>query len=43
MGLDLLGILGLGEDEEEDVIGEEVEAGKARPLVLKVLLKALLD
>ena len=43
MGLDHLGVLGLGEDLEQVAVRQEVEAGEARALGLEVVAQALLD
>lgn len=43
VGLNGSGLLGLGEDLEQIVVGEEVEAGKFLPLLLEVLVEALLN
>ena len=43
MGLDSRGILGLGEDLKQLIIGQEVEPGEGGPLGLQVLTKTLLD
>ena len=43
MGLDSLGVAGLGEDLEKLIIGKEEEARKNKPLGLEVVFQALLN
>lgn len=43
MWLDIYGVLGLAQDLQQIVAGQEVEAGKLLPLVLQVILQRLLD
>lgn len=43
MGLDSLGVAGLGEDLEKLIIGKEEETGKDEPLGLEVVFQTLLN
>lgn len=43
MGLDSLGVAGLGEDLEKLIIGKKEEARKDKPLGLEVVFQALLN
>ena len=42
-GLDAEGVLGLGQDLEQLVVGQEVEAREGETLGLQVVIEALLD
>ena len=43
MGLDSLGVAGLGEDLKKLIIGKEEETGKDKPLGLEVVFQTLLN
>lgn len=43
MGLDSRGLLGLGKDLQQVIIGEEVESGELLSLLLEVLVERFLN